>query len=156
AVVAKARDVLRRAVGDALAAGLRPAIYGSGWEGLVDPALVVADYVPNATLPVVYSSIGVLLADHWDAMRAWGIVSNRIFDALACGTPVISDFLPEVRELFGDSVPMYQDSAELCSLVEAALADPDAAKRRAGEARACVRTDHSFDQRARQFLAALN
>jgi len=28
-------------------------------------------------------------------------------DGLAFGAPVISDFLPEVRELFGESVPVY-------------------------------------------------
>jgi hypothetical protein len=155
AVVAKARDVLRTAVADALAAGLRPAIYGSGWERLVDPALVVADYVPNATLPVVYSSIGVLLTDHWEAMRAWGMVSNRVFDALACGTPVISDFLPEVRELFGDSVQMYRDSAELGALVDAALTVPVTAHQRATAGRQRVLAHHSFDHRAKTFLDAL-
>src|SRR5207244_984369 len=29
-------------------------------------------------------------------------------DGLAFGAPVISDFLPEVRELFGESVPVYR------------------------------------------------
>ena len=37
-IVAKTRDVLRPVVADALAAGLRPRIYGGGWRGLVDPA----------------------------------------------------------------------------------------------------------------------
>jgi glycosyltransferase involved in cell wall biosynthesis len=155
AIVAKSRDVVRKAVADALAAGLRPAIYGSGWEALVDPKLVMADYVPNETLPILYSSIGVLLADHWDAMRAWGVVSNRIFDALACGTPVISDFLPEVRELFGNAVPMYRDGAELRSLVDAALGDPTAARQRAATGREEVLAAHTFDHRAKTFLDAL-
>jgi len=155
AIVAKSRDVVRKAVADALDAGLRPAIYGSGWKELVDPKLVVADYVPNEALPVLYSSIGVLLADHWDAMRVWGMVSNRIFDALACGTPVISDYLPEVRELFGDAVPMYRDGAELRSLVDAALADPTAARQRAATGREQVLAAHTFDHRAKTFLDAL-
>jgi len=155
AVVAKARDVRRRAVADALSAGLKPAIYGSGWDELVEPRLVVADYVPNETLPVVYSSIGVLLADHWDAMRAWGMVSNRVFDALSCGTPVITDYLPEVRELFGAAVLMYRDGAELLSLVEATLADPNAARERAAAGRQTVLAAHTFDHRAETFLEAL-
>ncbi len=36
--------------------GLRPAVYGTGWHDLIDPSMVVADYVPNAELPIVYSS----------------------------------------------------------------------------------------------------
>jgi len=58
AVVAKSRDVFRSSVADAIAAGIRPAIYGSGWESFVDPELVVRDYVPNEELPIVYSSVG--------------------------------------------------------------------------------------------------
>ena len=98
---------MRPIVGDALAAGIRPAIYGGGWRGLVDPSLVVADHVDNDELPAVYRSAGVVLNDHWDTMRAWGFVSNRLFDVLACGTPVISDHLPEIEVLFGDAVPTY-------------------------------------------------
>ncbi|HEX6236171.1 MAG TPA: hypothetical protein VFZ68_03205, partial [Acidimicrobiales bacterium] len=90
-VVAKTRDVMRPVVADAVAAGLRPRIYGGGWRGLVDSELVVADHVDNAELPAVYSSAGVVLNDHWATMRTWGFVSNRLFDVLACGTPVISD-----------------------------------------------------------------
>ena len=55
-VVAKTRDVQRPIVTDAIAAGIRPAIYGTGWQGLVDPSLVVADYVANSGL-----AVGVLL-----------------------------------------------------------------------------------------------
>ncbi len=155
AVVAKTRDVLRPIVADALAAGLRPAIYGTGWDEFVDPALVVADYVPNEELPTVYSSVGTLLNDHWETMRTWGFVSNRIFDALACGTPVISDDLPEVAELFADSVPMYREPDQLRTLVDIALSDPPAARQRAAEGRRRVLAAHTFDHRARALLDAL-
>ena len=37
-IVAKTRDVLRPVVADALAVGLRPAVYGGGWTGLVTPS----------------------------------------------------------------------------------------------------------------------
>ena len=111
AVVAKSRDVFRGAVRDAIAAGLEPAIYGSGWEQFVDPKLVESSYVPNEDLAVVYSSIGVLLNDHWDDMREHGFVSNRLFDALACETPVISDDMPEIATLFDGAVLTYRDQS---------------------------------------------
>jgi len=155
AIVAKSRDVFRSAAADAVAAGLRPAIYGSGWEPFVDPALVVREYVPNDELPAVYSSVGVLLNDHWQTMREWGFVSNRLFDALACGTPVISDDLVELDGLFAGAVLEYHDAGELRALVDAALADPIAARDRAARGRELVREHHTFDHRAREFLAAL-
>jgi hypothetical protein len=154
-VVAKTRGVMRPIVADALAAGIRPAIYGGGWRGLVDPGLVVADHVDNGLLAAVYRSAGVVLNDHWDTMRAWGFVSNRIFDVLACGTPVISDHLPEIQQLLGDTVATYTTIAELADAVDAVLANPDAARERAQAGRAEVLARHTFDHRARWLLELL-
>lgn len=155
AVVANTRGEFRPIVADALTAGLRPAIYGSGWERFVDPQLVVAERVPNRELPAVYSSVGVLLNDHWDTMKAWGFVSNRLFDALACGTPVVSDDLPEVPALFDESVATYRTPADLAARVADALGDPVAARRRAEEGRQRVLAEHTFDVRAAELLDAL-
>ncbi len=154
-VVAKSRDQYRTTVADAIASGLRPAIYGSGWEQFVDPALIVSDYVDNEDLARVYSSAGVVLNDHWDSMRDWGFVSNRIFDALACGTPVISDELPEIADLFDGAVPTFRDAAQLRTLVDEVLADPGAARTRARRGRDIVLAHHTFDRRAHEFLDAL-
>ncbi len=155
AVVAKSRDVYRTAVADAISVGLRPAIYGGGWDTLVDRTLVASEYVANEELPVVYSSIGVLLNDHWRDMREHGFVSNRLFDALACGTPVISDDVPEIAEIFGDVVDTYHDPAELRALVAATLADRVVARERAARGGELVRQHHTFDQRAAQFAGTL-
>ena len=155
AVVAKSRDVFRTAVADAIAGGVRPAIYGSGWEPFVDSSLVVRDYVTNEELPAVYSSVGVLLNDHWQTMHAWGFVSNRLFDALACETPVISDDLPEIAELFDGAVLTYRDAAQLPELIELTLADRVGARARAARGRELIAARHTFDHRAAQFVEAL-
>jgi hypothetical protein len=154
-VVAKSREQLRPMVAAAVEAGLAPAIYGGGWERWVDPGFVVADHVPNEELPAVYRSAGVVLNDHWETMRADGFVSNRLFDVLACGTPVISDHLPEIEELLGDAVPTWRDSAELAALVRADLADPEAARERADRGRRTVLGAHTFEHRAAELLGHL-
>jgi hypothetical protein len=154
-VVAKTRDVLRPVVADALAADLRPAIYGGGWRQLVDPSLVVADRIDNELLPTVYSSAALVLNDHWATMKAWGFVSNRLFDVLACGTPVISDAVDGLAELFEGAVLEYQTPAELRALVDDVLADQGAARERAARGRSVVLTHHTIDHRAGELLAAL-
>lgn len=154
-VVANTRHVLRPIVRDALSVGIRPALFGSGWRSLVDPALVVADHVSYERLPVLYSSAGVVLNDHWPTMRAWGFVSNRVFDVLACGAPVVSDHVPEIVTAVGDAVPMPSDPSRLRTVVEDVLADPGAARERAAEGRAVVLASHTFDRRAQQLLAEL-
>jgi glycosyltransferase involved in cell wall biosynthesis len=155
-VVAKTRDVMRPAVADAVAAGLQPRIYGGGWDGLVAPELVVTDHVDNEDLPVVYSSAWVVLNDHWATMRTWGFVSNRLFDVLACGTPVISDPVEGVDELFDGAVLQYRSTEELRALVDEVLADPALARKRAARGRDAVLARHTFDHRAGELLGALN
>jgi glycosyltransferase involved in cell wall biosynthesis len=155
AVVAKTRDFVRPVVADALAAGFRPAIYGSGWERFVDADLVVAQYIDNEALPDLYSSVGLLLNDHWGTMQAWGFVSNRLYDALACETPVVSDHLPEIDALFGDAVTTYTHPDELAAVVAAVLDDPNAARDRAARGREAVLRAHTFDHRARELLTLL-
>jgi spore maturation protein CgeB len=156
AVVAKSRDVFRPAVAAAVAGGLRPAIYGSGWEPFVDRELLVRDYVANDELPIVYSSVGVLLNDQWETMQTWGFVSNRVFDALACETPVISEDLPEIAELFDGAVLTFHDGPELRALVDDVLADRAAARARAARGRALIEARHTFDHRAAQLIDALH
>lgn len=154
-VVAKTRDQLRPMVADAIAVGLRPAIYGGGWRQLVDPSLIAADHVANEDLPAVYASAGVVLNDHWETMRVAGFVSNRVFDVLACGTPIISDHLPDLKDLFGDCVPTAADAAELSRLVAADLDDPRGARDRAARGRTIVLEAHTFAHRASELIALL-
>ena len=154
-IVAKTREVVRPVVADALAAGLRPHIYGAGWREVVDPALIVAEHVDNDILPVVYSSAGVVLNDHWRTMRAWGFVSNRLFDVLACGTPVISDPVDGMAELFDGAVLEYRTPADLRCLVDEVLADPNEARRRSDRGREAILANHTFDHRARQLVDSM-
>jgi spore maturation protein CgeB len=154
-IVAKSRDVLRPIVADAITAGLRPHIYGGGWRGLVDPELVVAEHVENERLPTVYSSAGVVLNDHWGTMRAWAFVSNRLFDALACGAPVISDPVDGIQDLFEGAVLEYHSPAQLRDLVDDVLADPSRARERAERGRAIVLAGHTVDHRADELLGSL-
>jgi spore maturation protein CgeB len=88
-------------------------------------------------------------------MRAHGFVSNRVFDALACAAPLVSDDLPELHELFGPAVRTYRTVDELRRAVDEVLSDPEAARRRAGVGRERVLAHHTFDHRARELLAHL-
>ncbi|MFM7224337.1 MAG: glycosyltransferase, partial [Actinomycetota bacterium] len=87
--------------------------------------------------------------------RERGFVSNRIFDALACGTPVISDPVPGLADLFGDAVVTADDPTTLRAAVDAILADPVGARSRAARGGAIVRAEHTFAHRAEQLVDAL-
>ncbi|WP_109472453.1 glycosyltransferase [Ornithinimicrobium cavernae] len=152
--VANARG-LRPSVAAALDSGIVPAVYGLRWEGLLPEGAWQAPYIPNEELPGVYCAAGVVLNDHWDDMRDLGILSNRLFDLAACDARVISDYLPEVEEVFGDVVLTFGEGTDLAELVAAQLTEsPERAEaRRALGAR--IRTEHTFDARAAQLSEAV-
>ena len=104
---------------------------------------------------MVYASAGIVLNDHWETMRHWGFVSNRLFDVLACQTPVASDHLPEILDLFGDLVPTWRDPAELAALVSEVRADPDGSARRSLAGRQLVLDGHTFDHRVVELTSLL-
>jgi O-antigen biosynthesis protein len=127
--VANSRNVLRPIVRDLLPTDHDLAIYGSNWEGLIDTKYVVAEYVPNDELRKVYSSAKIVLCDHWDDMREHGFISNRIYDALACGATIVSDDVEGLAKRFPDLVHTYRNPDELKNLIAKLLAaerNPDA------------------------------
>jgi GT2 family glycosyltransferase len=144
--VGNSRGVRRRVVADAIEAGLEPAIWGAGWEGLVPAHLVRGTHVPNHQLGRHYASADVVLADHWDDMRELGFVANRIYDAVACGASVVSDEVAGLDGAFGGAVRTYRDPGELREVVAAAAA----AGRDLG---ADAVAGHTFLDRARRLLA---
>jgi len=75
-------------------------------------------YIDNRILRKYYSSAKIVLNDTMPKMRYLGFVSNRIFDATACGTLVISDYMPEIEEIYGNSVPMYKTKEEQKELIK--------------------------------------
>src|SRR5207237_2937972 len=84
-----------------------------------------------------------------DMKRAGYSPSVRLFEAAACGVPVISDRWPGVDELFGagDEILLADDAGD----VLAAFASGERARRRvAGNMRRRVLSEHGAARRAEQ------
>ncbi len=152
--VGNSRKHDRHGVRWAVDADLPLTVFGGDWDGLIDPSYV-RGRVPNEDLPALYRSASILLNDHWEDMRQRGFISNRIFDALACGVFVISDEVAGLTALLGDAVPTYADRTELEELVARYLPDEAARRELAERGMAIVRTEHTFTARARQFADLL-
>ena len=116
--VGNSRKVYRKILKDLLPTEHDLAVYGSDWKKHINKKYIQADHIDNKELRYAYSSCDVLLNDHWDDMRKKGFISNRIFDALACGACVISDDIEGLDELFGDRVLTYRTPDELKELID--------------------------------------
>jgi hypothetical protein len=132
------------------------AVYGGNWTPeLLDPRHLKGAWVANDELRRYYSSADVVLNDHWADMRAFGIISNRVYDALACGALVVSDRVPGIDEEFDGAVVTYGTAEELHELLDRYLADPGARAEAGARGRAAVLERHTFAQRVDRILEEL-
>lgn len=142
---------VRQVVADSLVSGIDMRVIGHGWKNL-PRSIFEAERVENSALGGVYRGAHRILADHWPDMAEMGFIQNRIFDAVACGVPVISDHVEGIDDLFGSLVQVYNDVDHLRFLAsDAAESTFGTAEERLAQARQILR-DHSFTSRAKTLV----
>jgi spore maturation protein CgeB len=99
-------------------------VYGPDWNGIEKGVSI-----DNRILRKYYSSAKIVLNDTRPDMKQLNFISNRIFDATACGSLVISDYVKEIEDVYGDSVPMWKTKEELIELVKYYLDPKNEAER---------------------------
>jgi Glycosyl transferase family 2/Glycosyl transferases group 1 len=154
-LVGNSRGTFRPILRDLLPTDRDLAVWGQQWERFLPPRLIAGQHLPNDEVRRAYSSAAIVLNDHWDDMREQGIISNRVFDALACGALVVSDHLPELEARFGDAVVTCRTRDELQASVARLLADPAERAERAAAGRAQVLAAHTFRHRVEALLASI-
>ncbi len=142
----------RPIVRQALRAGLPLRLWGRGWDETPAAEFYQGERVSADELGAVYGGSEIVLNDHRPDMARFGIPSNRIFDALACATPVITDPVAWLPEQVLPFVHQVSNFRELRAASEA-IAGEDARKKAARRAFAdVVRKEHSFDARAARII----
>jgi spore maturation protein CgeB len=150
--VGNSRNIFRPAVRAAIEAGLTPTVYGTRWESLIDASYIKGPVIPNAMVGDLYRKAGVVLNDHWPDMQRAGLLSNRVFDVLACGAPIVSDDVTDLPAGFSDFIIGFGPDRPIGGSIAQAIGE-DAERRTARQAFAeTVRRDHSFDRRAAAIL----
>ncbi|MEM1023409.1 MAG: glycosyltransferase [Myxococcota bacterium] len=117
--VGNSRFVRRPVVEDALTAGLPLLVVGRAWQGRIPSSMWHTPGLPNNDALALYGQAGVVLNDHWPDMARHGFLSNRLFDVVARGRPVVTDPVPTMEEVFGDAVLPFTTPSELRARVEA-------------------------------------
>jgi hypothetical protein len=151
--VGSTRGEFRPAVRDALAGGVDVSVYGVGWESFLAPERIRGTFIANTELPAAYAAAGVVLNDHWADMAREGFLSNRLFDATATATRVLTDRAEGLADVFGDTVRTYADGDDLVAQLSGDLdrTFPSRADRLVLADR--VAAQHSFDARAGALIA---
>jgi spore maturation protein CgeB len=90
-----------------------------------------------------------------DMRRSGYSPSVRLFEAAACGVPIISDFWAGIETFFepGKEILLVRDTAEIMKVIQG-LTEQERRKL-ASQARDRVLRDHTATQRARELLSTL-
>lgn len=152
--VANRRSFERMALVFALRAGIPVTVWGRNWDGVVTaPGTVAGSHLDNAALGAWYASADVVLNDHSPDMRDHDFTSNRVFDVLASGVPLITDRADDLPGELADLVYRFTDYESFVAAFAAATHETAETRARRRAAAEVVRIEHSFDARARAIEA---
>ncbi|MDP9562638.1 glycosyltransferase [Agrobacterium tumefaciens] len=144
--VGNSRNIYRDMVKWSVEAELNVTVFGTRWEQYIPKRAIGGANISNKELGGYYNSAAFVLNDHWASMKEFGLLSNRLFDVLSAGGRVISDSMPAISYVFGNSVVQVDSKEELQNAVRT-VSDHDTAA-----VSAEVRMLHSFEARAKTIL----
>ena len=154
--VGSPRSAVRRpVVSFAAQSGLSTRIWGPGWEHTDFRALQAGGHVDNNELGQIYRSGQVVLNDHLVVMKRNAIISNRVFDGLACGRAVLTDTSAGLPEDLAPFIYTYDDETGFKQQAELALGETEKLRQERLVFARHLTTVHSFDQRALQICDRL-
>ncbi|MEQ8925659.1 MAG: glycosyltransferase, partial [Fulvivirga sp.] len=79
-----------------------------------------------------------------------------IFDAMACGTPIISDHHDELEKIFPSEILYYSSKDEMAKCLEKVLLNYDEVKRLSEKSFSFIEEQFSFKVRAEALVSLVN
>ncbi len=142
--------------------GLKARVYGvrypaEGLQALADAGIDYGGWLPNYKVPEVFSKfrVTVHVPRRYYAKMLPGIPTIRVFEALACGIPLVSAPWTDSENLFtpGEDFLVARNGDEMKHHLKTLLADGAAAHRIAGRGLETVRSRHTCAHRVDEMLA---
>jgi len=131
-------------------------LYGKNWEEIAKFKNYHHGFVNYAQLPKVYASTKIVVDDANMATKNFGAVNSRVFDALACGTLVITNGAKGAEEIFNGKLPVFRSKKELNDLLMYYLSHDTERDALTLELQRFVLEDHTYMNRARTFKKVLD
>lgn len=149
-------------LGPVRALGIDTTIFGVRYPSealarLEEAGVAYGGYLPNARVPEVFArhAVTVHVPRRPYATALPGIPTIRVFEALACGIPLLTAPWNDCEHLFtpGEDFLVARDGAEMRQHLRRLLAEPDYAEAIAERGRRTILRRHTCGHRAEQLLA---
>ena len=132
--------------------GLR--LHGAHWNEVPSMAGAASGLpLPPGKIAEAYASAHVVLGVIVEAQRQYGMINNRVFEALACGCILVSDHSPQLEDLFGEFLLFANDSAGVAAAITRVIDDPDWANHRRVAGRTAILRAHTWAHRVVDMLS---
>lgn len=149
------RGADRSIVGRAIKCQLPLKIWGRVWTRPVHQPFVVKDCLPNQELGDLYRNSYCTLNDHWADMVSFNYVNNRLFDALACGLPLLTEPNAGMASLRLGGIKLIYPEDSFNDAIDELVVNYDHYQEAAYIDAKMILKKHSFKARARQLIAIL-
>ena len=131
-------------------------VWGRGWRAHRDRPFLVAEHWPNDLLGNLYRASYATFNDHHEDMTGYHYVNNRLFDSLACGTPVLTEPNEGLAPLAFEGVKIIEREQEFQAQIDEFIQhypDYQAGARRDA---ARIASEHAFTNRAQELLSVVH
>lgn len=131
-------------------------VFGPGWDKAKGGNLIVHPPVYGQLTVKTYRQSAVNLNIHnWQGQGS--AMNLRLFEVLACGSLLLSDFVTEAAQHFDDGKHLlfWRNESELRQQAVRYAADIEAGRAIGEAGRKHVQSHHSYHQRAKQLLAVI-
>jgi len=141
-------------------AGLLSYVVGGEWASPRVRNLTIARNIPASVTADYYQQTRIVLnvfreKHHFNRERIPATSMNpRIYEALACGAMVVSEWRPEIEDVLPD-LPTFRSDRECLDIITDLLANPDRMEERRQSSLARIRP-HTYTTRLRTVLAVAN
>lgn len=133
-------------------------VYGdAGWEKLLEQKIDFRGYIPNRTeLPLVFNASEINL--NISKVQLKTTLGMRVFDCLACGGFLLSDWRQDFEKLFapGVEVAIFKDKKELLEAATYFLRNPKLRLEMAVAGQNRVLSDHTYKKRMEEMLSMIS
>lgn len=154
-LLGNSRGVLRDSVKKCIDEGVDIQIIGNGWDKLVKHQIVRSAAVPSLLVPSLYRSAETVLNDHWEDMRQNGIVSNRIYDVLACGRGIVTDNFRNIPEELKFACFSYENCSIREAIDKCREFNKSITEQQKQKLHELISDNHSFARRVLQIIEAV-